>query len=432
MAKSVELFAGGGGMALGMLNAGFDHEQLVEIYPAACETLRLNAERDPALWKKENVRQMDIRDWLAESDTKAFQGTDLLAGGPPCQPFSIAAGDNASHASEKNMFPAAADCVSLLQPKAFVFENVPGLLRESFLPYYEYIIDRLTRPSIKPRADEDWVSHHARIRKSRRKAEYSVRLLIVDAADLGIPQTRKRIFLIGIRADVAQLQTFAGIHLPYSRDSLLHSQWVTGDYWKQRDLPQPDAPHRLAAQIKELRRREVPPVGEPWLTTRDAIAQFPAPVDGHDAHGILNHKGIPGARTYRGHTGGWIDWPAKTLKAGVHGVCGGEAMIRFSDDTLRYLTVREAAAIQRFPNSYEFPEVRTVAMRLIGNAVATTVAEIIGRDLRNIIDGNVPEHLAPNPDTRIAYALDATEIAVASRANRRSTSDGSATAEGLW
>jgi DNA (cytosine-5)-methyltransferase 1 len=432
MAKSVELFAGGGGMALGMLNAGFQHEQLVEIYPAACETLRLNAERDPVLWKKENVREMDVRDWLAEPDTKAFNGTDLVAGGPPCQPFSVAAGENASHASEKNMFPAAADCVSLLQPKTFVFENVPGLLRESFLPYYEYIIDRLTRPSIKPRPDEDWISHHARIRRSRQKAEYSVRLLVIDAADLGVPQTRNRIFLIGIRVDIAQLRTFAGLRLPYSRDSLLYSQWITGEYWEQRDLPRPDMPHRLTAQVTELRRRGEAPIGEPWLTTRDAIAQFPTPIDGRDTDGVLNHRGIPNARTYRGHTGGWIDWPAKTLKAGVHGVCGGEAMIRFSDNSVRYLTVREAAAIQEFPDTYEFPDVRTVAMRLIGNAVATTVAEAIGRDLRTIISGKNPKGLATGPDLRIARAVDATQIVGIGRANGRNTKRPSSQAEGLW
>jgi DNA (cytosine-5)-methyltransferase 1 len=330
------------------------------------------------------------------------------------------------------MFPAAADCVSLLQPKTFVFENVPGLLRESFLPYYEYIIDRLTRPSIKPRPDEDWISHHARIRRSRQKAEYSVRLLVIDAADLGVPQTRKRIFLIGIRVDIAQLRTFAGLRLPYSRDSLLYSQWVTGEYWEQRDLPRSDMPHRLTAQVAELRRRGEPPIGEPWLTTRDAIAQFPTPIDGQDADGVLNHRGIPNARSYRGHTGGWIDWPAKTLKAGVHGVCGGEAMIRFSDNSVRYLTVREAAAIQTFPDTYEFPDVRTVAMRLIGNAVATTVAEAIGRDLRTIISGKNPKRLATGPDLRIARALDATQIVGIGRANGRNTKGPSSRAEALW
>jgi DNA (cytosine-5)-methyltransferase 1 len=429
MAKSVELFAGVGGMALGMLRAGFEHEQLIEIYPPACETLRLNAESDPSLWKKESVREMDVSDWISDPESEAFKGADLVAGGPPCQPFSIGAGDNASHASEKNMFPAAADCIALLRPKAFTFENVPGLLRASFLPYYEYVIDRLARPSIDPRPYEDWISHHARIKKSRQELEYIVRLLVVDAADLGVAQTRKRIFLIGIDVENAQSQNFEGIHLPYSRESLLYSQWITGDYWQKRDLPQPEMPHRVAAQVKELRRLDEPPRDANWITTRDAIAQFPVPVDGLEAEGVLNHRGIPGARTYRGHTGGWIDWPAKTLKAGVHGVCGGEAMIRFSDNTLRYLTIREAAAIQEFPNSFEFPNVRTVAMRLIGNAVAPTVAEIIGRDLYAVVNGKLPNALPTESDTRIARALDAREATAISRKTILSSTE---IRQGLW
>jgi DNA (cytosine-5)-methyltransferase 1 len=429
VAKSIELFAGAGGMALGMLRAGFEHEQLVEIYSHACETLRLNAERDPSLWKKESVRQVDVRDWISDPESLAFRGIDLIAGGPPCQPFSVGAGDNASHASEKNMFPAAADCIALLAPKAFVFENVPGLLRESFLSYYQYVIDRLARPSIKPDPDEDWTAHHSRIKKSRQEREYSVLLLMVDAADLGVPQTRKRIFLIGIRAEIARLRTFEGIPLPFSQDSLLYSQWVTGDYWEERGLLRPEMPPRLGGYIQTLKEQAGPPPEANWLTTRDAISQFPAPIIGQEAEGLMNHKGIPGARTYRGHTGGWIDWPAKTLKAGVHGVCGGEAMIRFSDNTLRYLTVREAAAIQRFHDGYIFPNVRTVAMRLIGNAVATTMAEIIGRDLLALVSGKNPEPLPSGSRNKIARALDADEFSAAIRWQNRSVGNVS---ERLW
>ncbi|MBV1849356.1 DNA cytosine methyltransferase [Catellatospora tritici] len=432
MARSVELFAGGGGMALGMLSAGFEHDQLVEIMPIACETLRQNAERDPLLWKTESVREMDVRSWLLESETRQFEGVDLVAGGPPCQPFSIGAGDKADHANERNMFPAAADSISLLRPKAFVFENVPGLLRELFLPYYEYIIDRLTKPSISPKPDEDWVSHHARIRKSKTKAEYEVRVLTLDAADLGIAQTRRRIFIIGVRADVAKLHWFEGVSLTHSRDGLIHSQWITGEYWKKHSIVQPEMPARFASKVKEIRNSGVTPAGEPWQTTRDAITRFPAPVDGIDTPGILNHKGIPGARTYRGHTGGWIEWPAKTLKAGVHGVCGGEAMIRFSDDSLRYLTIREAAAVQSFPDSYQLPDVRTAAMRLVGNAVAVEAAAAVGRRLHAIVTGLPQESSASTLNGRVAHAVHAAEISAMLRRRQPSRPGETDLAEGLW
>lgn len=432
MARSVELFAGGGGMALGMLNAGFEHDQLIEIYPAACDTLRKNAERNPSLWKKENVRQMDVRAWLKEPKTKEFQDIDLVAGGPPCQPFSIAAGANASHSNERNMFPAAADCVSVLRPKTFIFENVPGLLRENFLPYYQYIIDRLTRPSIKTRRDDDWISHHSRIKKSRRPAEYDVRLMILDAADLGAPQTRKRIFLIGVRADLAEYATFTGLSLPHNRDRLLYSQWVSGEYWERHGLEAPTIPAALTPKAQCVRHLTQPPDGLPWQTTRDKISQFPEPIDGKETAGVLNHQGIPGAREYRGHTGGWIDWPAKTLKAGVHGVCGGEGMIRFSDGTLRYLTVREAAAIQTFPNDYEFPAVRSIAMRLIGNAVAVTVAETIGRQLRPILEGKRPDPPALDAGVGFSPALHAAEVPAIGGRKRPRGEPSSTAIDRLW
>ncbi|MEV4488656.1 DNA cytosine methyltransferase [Micromonospora coxensis] len=384
MPRSVELFAGGGGMALGMLNAGFEHDQLVELHPQACGILTANAERTPERWKKESVRQLDVRTWLAEVSKLGLQDIDLVAGGPPCQPFSISGkGVRAGYSDERNMFPAAVDAVRNIRPKAFVFENVPGLLRESFFPYYEYICDQLERPSIAPKGDEEWSSHHDRIKGSlEHDLEYRVYRQTIDAADLGVPQNRKRVFIVGIRADVRGSDAWGEIGATHSRDALLYDQWVSGEYWQRYGISPPEAPARFAARIRELRGRGTPMMGqEPWRTTRDAIRRLPKPVNGVDAHGILNHRGIPGARIYKGHTGGWIDWPAKTLKAGVHGVCGGEAMIRFSGDEVRYLTVREAARVQTFPDDYELPAVRSVAMRALGNAVAVAVAEVIGRRL---------------------------------------------------
>jgi DNA (cytosine-5)-methyltransferase 1 len=380
MPRSVELFAGGGGMALGMLKAGFEHDQLIELYPAPCEILRSNAERDPALWKREHVRQMDVRAWLGERTTSKFSGIDLVAGGPPCQPFSIG-GMWAGHADGRNMLPVAVDAIRVLRPKTFVFENVPGLLHSNFLPYYLYIVDYLTKPSVRPRTEEDWVAHHKRIKRARREVEYHVHWQVIDGADLGVPQTRKRVFIIGIRADIGDPDTWTELRPTHTRSALLHTQWVTGTYWQEHHLTPPQMPDKFGHQVRQLTRSGDTPAGKRWQTTRDGIGDLPYPLDGRDTSGVLNHQGISGARTYRGHTGGWIDWPAKTLKAGVHGVCGGEGMIRFSDGSVRYLTVREAARIQAFPDEYILPDLRTVAMRALGNAVAVDVAAAIGRRL---------------------------------------------------
>ncbi len=383
MPRTVELFAGAGGMALGLQKAGFEHDQLIELYPAPCEILRSNAERDPALWKREHVRQMDVRDWLREPATSELSGIDLVAGGPPCQPFSIG-GDWAGYADDRNMLPVAVDAIRELRPKAFVFENVPGLLHANFLPYYLYIVDYLSRPSIQPRAEEDWTAHHDRIKRAQREVEYYVHRQVVDAADLGVPQTRKRVFIIGIRADLGGPDTWKDLQPTHTRSALLHAQWVTGAYWEEHRLTPPPMPDKFRHQVRQLRRSGEAHAGKRWRTTRDGIKNLPSPIDECEAPGVLNHRGIPGARTYHGHTGGWIDWPAKTLKAGVHGVCGGEGMIRFSDGFVRYLTVREAARIQTFPDDYQLPNLRTVAMRALGNAVAVDVAAAVGHRILKV------------------------------------------------
>jgi len=87
----------------------------------------------------------------------------------------------------------------------------------------------------------------------------------------------------------------------------------------------------------------------PWQTMRDALFDTPNPKSGH---GIIDHIFRDGARTYPGHTGSDFDWPSKTIKAGGHGVPGGENMIRFNDGSVRYLTTFEAKRIQTFPDDF--------------------------------------------------------------------------------
>ena len=136
----------------------------------------------------------------------------------------------------------------------------------------------------------------------------------------------------------------------------------------------------LEVRVRDLKERERPHE-ERWRTIRDCIKGLPKPVDRHPAAEVVNHEGIPGARAYLKHSGSQLDWPAKTIKAGVHGVSGGEAMIRFDDGTLRYFTVREAARMQGFPDSYEFPVARSRSMGAIGNAVAVPLAALLARRL---------------------------------------------------
>ncbi|MGI8536903.1 MAG: DNA cytosine methyltransferase [Mycobacteriales bacterium] len=399
MLQSIELFAGGGGMALGLHAAGFEHTQLVEWDPRACDTLRLNGATSDrhtgqGPWSSERIIEGDVRHYAAE--LRAGAGAiDLLAGGPPCQPFSLG-GVHAGHADARNMFPAALDVVRSVQPKFVIFENVPGLLRPSFLPYFDYVEDQLMAASVAPKAQEAWQEHRRRVLRGAKASElrYRVKRQIILAADLGIPQMRRRVFMIGVRDDLnAEWLDLAADH---SVDALLFAQYVSGSYWQEhadqvevkkllkRGLPTP--PTRLIPRVARLRAGERP-VEKRWRTVRDMLREpepLAMPVDGKQRGPWPNHVGISGARSYVGHSGSDIDLPAKTIKAGVHGVCGGEAMIRFRDDSLRYMTIREAARIQGFPDWYEFTGARSHAMRHIGNAVSVKVAQAVGERLRQL------------------------------------------------
>jgi DNA (cytosine-5)-methyltransferase 1 len=377
--NSVEIFAGGGGMALGMRRAGFSHEALVEWWAPAAKVLRHNAERDSSLWAKDHVFEKDVRKTTAE--LSELGPINLVAGGPPCQPFSLA-GAGAGHSDERNMFPAALDIVRGLLPQYVVFENVPGLTRPSFAPYLDYVRDQLRRPTVAPKEGELWDEHHARIRTSRLNELYRVYQEEIDAADIGVAQSRKRIFLIAIRADLKGAGSWPGITRTNSRDVLLHHQWVTGTYWERHGLTKPeDVPERLKAQVERIKITGVADDRLAWKTLRDVLVDVPEPVIEKAPDGWPNHVAIPGARTYAKHSGSPLDMPSKTIKAGVHGVAGGEAMLRELDGTVRYLSIREAALVQGFPQDYEFPGVRSRVMGVIGNAVAVHVAAQVGRTL---------------------------------------------------
>jgi len=99
------------------------------------------------------------------------------------------------------------------------------------------------------------------------------------------------------------------------------------------------------------------------------------------------HTYVGGARLYAKHTGSALDWPAKTVKAGVNGSPGGEHIVIQDSGYFRYLTVRECARLQGFPNRYELPNLRGKAMRQLGNAVPVPLAEAMGRRLAEVLGG---------------------------------------------
>lgn len=391
--ESIELFTGGGGLALGSHRAGFRHLALAEWNGDACRTVRLNLERSRA----GRIHSMaPIDDWqIHESDIRAMLKSgffrpykdrlDLLAGGVPCQPFSLG-GKARANADSRDMFPDFVEVVRQTRPRAFVVENVKGLLRESFSTYFSYILLRLEYPEVTARADETWQDHLRRLetlKTSGASAGLSYRVVfeLLNAANYGVPQTRERVFFVGFRSDL-------GIdwHFPrptHSKERLAFEQYVSGCYWERHGVKPPyNAASWVGPRMLESVRSHAPLTTEPWRTIRDAIGDLPEPrVSGSPEW--ANHVLQPGARAYPGHTGSPIDQPSKTLKAGVHGVPGGENTVVLANGTIRYLTVREAARVQTFPDDWIFEGAWSEAMRQIGNAVPMALAEVVARSVRD-------------------------------------------------
>ena len=124
----------------------------------------------------------------------------------------------------------------------------------------------------------------------------------------------------------------------------------------------------------------------PWRTVRDAVSDLGEPASTAKDARHANHVLQFGARSYPGHTGSPLDEPAKTLKAGDHGVPGGENMVRYADGKVRYFSVRESCRLQAFPDEYVFEGSWTENMRQIGNAVPVTLGEVVLRSVRASIE----------------------------------------------
>lgn len=377
--KSIELFAGAGGLGIGLHHAGFRPVNVIEWDRYCCDTIRENKIRGVATVKSWRLTAGDVR----EIDFTQYDGrVELVSGGPPCQPFSLG-GKHRAHEDGRDMFPEAIRAVRDVKPKAFIFENVKGLTRESFRNYFEYIRLQLEHPEIQRRKSEAWANHHARLEQhhtsgSRSGLNYRVVTQLVNAANYGVPQRRERVFLVGFREDLGVSWSFPSP--THSQDALLWDQ-VHGDYWERHHVPRKKR-YLLASRAERVKEVVEPPITLAWQTVRDALYDMPDPETHPDeSTEFLNHRFQPGARTYPGHTGSPLDEPAKTLKAGVHGVPGGENMLRRPDGSVRYFSVRESARLQTFPDDFIFHGSWTETMRQLGNAVPVQLAKIIGKDV---------------------------------------------------
>ena len=377
--RSIELFSGTGGLALGLQMAGFRHEAVIEWDKDSCDNIRYNIANGYPGIQEWSVYQTDVRTVRYDE----FPGIQLVAGGPPCQPFSLGGKHRAYH-DKRDMFPEAVRAVREIQPLAFIFENVKGLLRKSFSSYFNYILLQLQHPEIIRRENMPWEEHMTILERYHMAGNYdglsyNVVFRLLNAADYGVPQIRQRVIIVGFRNDLNARWCFP--QKTHSQDALLYSKWVSGAYWEEHGIRQPSENPLSPARIREIRRiiEDGQDILPRWKTVRDAIEDLPDPRShiGQD-FGIHNHEFRDGAKSYAGHCGSDLDSPSKAIKAGEHGVPGGENMVVLDDETVRYYTVRESARIQTFPDNYLFSASWTESMRQIGNAVPVKLSRIVG------------------------------------------------------
>jgi DNA (cytosine-5)-methyltransferase 1 len=329
--KHVDLFAGCGGLALGCEEAGFEPYLYVDNDQRCIETLQMNRYKHPSVQiAKANVASLSYGSMQRD--------ITLLSGGVPCQPWS-AGGMGKGWEDDRNMWPEFFRAQRALLPKVVLAENVSGILQNRFAPYFRYIVNQMKKPTVARWHDQPWEDHasqlvHSRGGGSKRDVSYDVHLLQLNAKDYGVPQDRERVFLVGFRRDIE----------------------VTFDF-ERCVLCDP-------------------------ITLGEAIADLGKPGPPMTHH---DHIYIPGARIYRGHTPNELDKPAKTVKAGVHGMPGGEGVVRLPDGTIRYLTVRELARIQTFPDWYRFAGPRSAQIHQIGNAVPVNLALHVAREIHDAL-----------------------------------------------
>lgn len=321
--KAIDLFAGAGGLSLGLQNAGWEVVAAVEVDKYATATHHANFPGTKSI-------RCDVRD----VDWSQYRGIDLVAGGPPCQPFSVS-GKQLGHADRRDMVPEFIRIVSQVRPAAFIMENVKGLALAKFKDYLDKAINAL------------------------KALGYNVNHTVLNAADFGVPQFRERLFIVG------SLEGEFVFPKPTHGPGRKHPWKTVADALNGAPADVPNSAKVVYCKNPILRKSPnagmlVNGKGRPLNLAMPSLT-IPASAGGNRTHIIDRDEVL-------------LNYHASLMKGGQSrsGIVEG----------CRRLTLRECARIQGFPDSFDFTGPKSKQYSQVGNAVPPLLAEVVCRSVK--------------------------------------------------
>ncbi|PDS28013.1 DNA cytosine methyltransferase [Rhizobium phaseoli] len=327
--RVLELCAGAGGMAVGLQSAGFEHVALFEKSGVRVDTLRRN-------WPDWKVNKKDVRR-IPDEVWRSFVGVDLIAGGPPCKAFSQT-GKMDGAASDENLFPEMVRAVGIVKPKAFLFENVLGLGRVPHAPFLAGIL------------------------REFEELGYRTSTPVLDGAQFGLPQSRKRLFIVGIRNDVPSLFQIPSPAPPVERFAAEVLGPAMIRYETREDLKAAVAENspqwkydRWAEKWRESHSKSLIPTVTTFKEEKRGDRQNPWRLAGFDVSQVVVDP--PTVEEVES-----IDWKPR-------------------------ITIEALALSQGFPIGWRFLAERTGQISMIGDALPPIMAKVVGMAIRSALTG---------------------------------------------
>lgn len=321
--KVLDLFSGAGGLSLGLHNAGWEVVAAIEYDKYATATYQANFPDTQVI--QADIKSVDFSKWRGK--------VELVAGGPPCQPFSVAGNQRAAY-DERDCVPDFIRAVEAILPTAFVMENVPGLTTLRHQPYLQNILAQFEQLG------------------------YVVTKTILNAADFGVPQFRRRLFIVGLKV--------GGFNFPKpTHGSARLLPYVTAGE-ALRNTPPDRQNTAIVSYAKKPVLRPSPYAGmlvngggRP-INLDEPSQTIPATAGGNRTH-IVDEAGV------------FLEYHHYLLSGGTprEGLVQG----------VRRLTVRESARIQSFPDTFAFTGPSSALYRQVGNAVPPRLAQVVGHCL---------------------------------------------------